>query len=77
MVLPSLLARLVAEKRRAEDGPLRRCADVYRAKNRFRCGLDRLREILRKAWRMRAGLRRCMQVPIDPNVLLFSQSGPD
>lgn len=76
VALAYLWARLVGEKRRAEDGPPRRRAHGYRAKSRFRYGLDRLREILLNAWRMRAGLRRCMQALIDPDAFLSSQSGP-
>jgi hypothetical protein len=61
VALAYLWARLVGEKHRAGDGPPRRCAHGYRTKSRFRYGLDRLREILLNAWRMQAGLRRCMQ----------------
>jgi hypothetical protein len=75
VALAYLWARLVGGKRRAEDGPPRRCAHGYRTKSRFRYGLDRLREILLNAWRVQAGLRRCMQVLIDPDAFLSSQSG--
>jgi hypothetical protein len=77
VALAYLWARPVGEKRRAEDGPPRRCAHGYRAKSRFCYGLDRLREILLNAWRMRDQLRRCMYALVDPHAFLACQRGPD
>jgi hypothetical protein len=75
--LAFLWARLVGEKRQRQDGPPRRCAHGYRAKSRFRYGLNRLREILLNAWRMRDQRRRCVQMLVDPHSFLACQREPD
>jgi hypothetical protein len=75
VALAYLWVRLGGEKRRAENAP-RRCAHGYRAKSRVRYGLDRLREILLNAWRIRAGLRQLLEALIDPDAFPSSQSGP-
>ena len=57
------------DRRGREDGP-RICPHGYPEKSLFRYGLDRLRELLSNAYRMRDELRRCVQALASPDLFL-------
>ena len=56
-------------RRLREDGPSI-CTHGYPEKSLFRYGLDRLRELLSNAYRMRDELRRCVQALASPDLFL-------